>query len=56
MTKPKTKYYNGLKIVKGFDMELLYELINSGFELKGKQEQMVEDYIDSTSSYYYPKS
>jgi hypothetical protein len=44
-----------LKKIKGFDMELMNELINSGVTLKGKQEQMVEDYIFAVSSYEYPK-
>ena len=54
--KPKKKAhktYRGLRVAKGFDMELMYELINSGITLKGKNKQMVEDYIFAISEYTY---
>ena len=44
-----------LKQVKGFDMELIDELINSGFDLKGQQKRYLEQYIFEASTYIYPK-
>ena len=36
-------------------MELIDELINSGFDLKGQQKRYLEQYIFEASTYIYPK-
>ncbi len=45
-----------LKKVKGFDMKLIDQYINSGITLKAAERKYVEEYIFQSSSYYYPKS